>query len=192
MAAILHAVALHRAVRLQVYRGKIFRQAVAEAVVSAKHLFAHLVVVPDNLPAAPARHQHRQRKVAQGLVAVGRKLLFHRLVKFIDALAQRSQLPDRNQRQGQQHKAPSKQPDVLGLHRQREGRRIQQQQHNDGRDKQVQLLFVLGFDGRLCFHVLCLPPEARFPGFRSGIGSMPPGSPSGSSGCAWSYCRRTG
>ena len=82
-----------RAVRLQVYRGKIFAQAVAEAVVSAKHLFAHLVVVPDNLPPAPARHQHRQRKVAQGLVAVGRKLLFHRLVELIDALAQRSQLP---------------------------------------------------------------------------------------------------
>ena len=84
---VLDSIPLHRTFGLQIDRRKIFCQAVPKAVAAAKHLFPHLVVVPDDFSASSSGHQNRQRKIPQRFVGVRGKLFFHRLIELVDALA---------------------------------------------------------------------------------------------------------
>ena len=85
VAFIFDTISLCRTVCLKVNARKILCQT---AVLSAKHFFPHLVIVPDDLTAA-ARNQNRQREISKCLIGIRRKLFFHRLIKLVDALVHR-------------------------------------------------------------------------------------------------------
>ena len=103
VAFIFDTISLCRTVCLKVNARKILCQTVTKAVLSTKHLFPHLVIVPDDLTAA-ACNQDRQREISKCLIGIWRKLFFHRLIKLVDALVHRHQKIENQQCQHKQNK----------------------------------------------------------------------------------------